>query len=182
MRVRNHGKYTKMSKDNPRAIGRCDYSGLLVSHAGMKDQYQYRGQGLVKTGYRVYSKFLDVPNPQDLSPLIKADPVPIQNARPDNIVEVFVSQTLEVDVSGGSNIDLTQFTQFTDFVFKGVLTDDIVIFVTGTFNDFFTHNITTGGFNLFMQIQNNSASKIQLLNRKMLICNDGYTLHIINSN
>lgn len=88
MRVRNHGKYTQMSMKNPRAIGRCDYSGLMVQHAKMIWQKEYRGSGLVNTGYLVHPKFADKPNPQNLVPIMKLDPVPILNARPDNVIDV----------------------------------------------------------------------------------------------
>lgn len=183
MRVRNHGKYTRMNAKNPRGIARCDYSGLMVAHASLKDQYQYRGTGLVKTGYLVYPKFLDEPNPQDLIPLIKVDPVPLRQPRPDNVVDVPTLQILELDVSGNVNITLTN-TQAsnTSFIFKGVLTGDVIIFVPGSFNDFFVTNIATGGFSLSMQIANNSTSIVPLTpNQTMLLCNDGYTLHVLNS-
>ncbi len=184
MQTRNHGKYTRMRKNSPRAIARCDYSGLMVQEAGLKDQMQYRGQGLVKTGYRVYAKFYDNPNAQDLTPLIKADPIPIINARPDNVVDAFVPQLLVLDVSGNVNVTLTlaQFSNI-NFIFKGVLTGDVTIFVPATFNDFFVDNITTGPFTLFMQITNNSNTLITLPRTlNTLINNDSFILKIIHPN
>lgn len=202
MQVRNHGKYTQMRKNNPRGIGRCDYSGLMVAHHKMKNQYQYRGQGLVNTGFMVYEKFLDKPNPQDLTPLIKMDPIPLNNARPDNIVDVIPDVTLELDVSGNTNITLTQDQILnSNFVFRGVLTGNVTIFFAGattivpppgtgggtfqggSFIGFFAFNQTTGPFSLTMQIYNNSSSNVVLIrNQAMLLCNDGYTIHIINPN
>lgn len=88
MRVRNHGKYTKMDKKSPRAIGRCDYSGMMCRHSALIRQMEYRGTGLVWTGYMVNPKFSDKPNAQNLTPLIKLDPVPITNARPDNEIDI----------------------------------------------------------------------------------------------
>lgn len=192
MRVRNHGKYTHMSKSNPRGIARCDYSGFMVKHATMKEQCQYRGQGLVNTGYLVDPKFWDKPNPQDLIPLIKADPVPFLKARPDNYVEVIPDQTITIDVSGNSNYPLSeQEATNINFFFVGVLTGDVTVFISpnnsylfkpSVFELFVTNN-TTGLFNLYMQITNNSASKTLLMpNQTMLLCNDGYTLRIINPN
>lgn len=184
MRVRNHGKYTHMRKNNPRGIGTCDYSGFMVLHRSMKDQLQYRGQGLVKTGYRVDPRFYDDPNPQDLTPLIKPDPVPLRNARPDSVVEVIIPQVLELDVSGGTDVLLTA-TQAANinFIFKGVLTGNIIIFVPGSFNTFFATDITTGLFNISMQIANNSASQVNLIrNQTIFITNDGYTLSINHPN
>ena len=66
MQVRNHGKYTKMSSRDPRGIARCDYSGLMVRHADLVKQKQYRGRGLVWTGLMVSPKFADIQNPQEL--------------------------------------------------------------------------------------------------------------------
>ena len=82
MRTRNHGKYTKMSNKRPQAIGRCDYTGLMAAHRDMSFQYQYTGDGLVNTGYLVYSKFKDEPNPQSLAPPLPLAPKPIPNPRP----------------------------------------------------------------------------------------------------
>lgn len=184
MQVRNHGKYTHMRKNNPRGIARCDYSGLMVLQQTMKDQYEYRGQGLVKTGYKVDPKFLDEPNPQNLTPLIKVDPVPLIQPRPDNIIDNPTFQFLELDVSGNTNILLTNDQAGnTNFVFKGILTGDVIIFIPGSFNIFFVTNITTGPFSLFMQIQNNTTSKFLLTNNQtIMLINDGFTLHPINSN
>src|SRR5271156_326666 len=84
MRVRNHGKYTSMSKNNPRAIGRCDRSGLMVQQSKLVKQMEYSGKGLFWTGSLVYPKFLDQPNMQNLAPRIKVDPKPIPNSRPDS--------------------------------------------------------------------------------------------------
>lgn len=166
MQVRNHGKYTKMSKRSPRAIARCDYSGLMVRHADLARQMEYRGRGLVWTGYLVYTKFLDDPNPQNLTPRIKLDPVPIPSARPDNQIEAQGTLAtsvgvLSLDVSGNSNITLTA-EQFDngEFNFTGVLTGNIIIYVPNTYNQFFANNLTTGGFILSMQIEGMSSGAL----------------------
>ena len=158
MQVRNHGKYTKMSSKHPRGIARCDYSGLMVRHCDLKRQMEYRGTGLVWTGYLVHPKFADVPNPQNLTPLIKLDPVPFNNARPDTQIDAqntIATSTgaLTLDVSGNVNITLTE-SQFDNgsLTFKGILTGNIIIYVPNTYNQFYANNITTGGFTLSMQI------------------------------
>lgn len=161
MRTSYHGKYTKMHKNSPRAIARCDYSGFMVRHSDLARQMQYRGTGLVWTGFLVHKKFLDVPNQQDLTPLIKLDPVPIPNARPDNQVDAETTLATSVgvitlDVSGNNNITLTN-EQFNNGVlnFKGVLTGNIIIYVPNTYNQFYANNITTGAFTLSMQLVGN---------------------------
>lgn len=163
MRVRNHGKYTHMYKNSPRGIARCDYSGLMTRHSNLVRQMEYRGTGLVWTGYMVNSKFTDVPNAQNLTPLIKLDPVPIVNARPDSQIDAqtTLAETvgvITIDVSGIFNVTLTA-EQFNNgsFNFIGVLGADIIVYVPNTYNQFFANNLTTGGFTLSMQIEGNSS-------------------------
>ena len=180
MQVRNHGKYTRMRLRNPRAIAVCDYSGLYVQHAALRRQMEYRGSGLVWTGYYVNPQFLDVPNPQNLTPLIYVDPKPILNARPDGQLDPI---TLNLDVSGGLDISLTP-TQFSNiyFVFTGVLTADVTLIVPSTFNEFYVTNNTTG-FRLFMQIYDNLQTQIELpRDKQSFILNDCFTLRFINPN
>jgi hypothetical protein len=162
MRVRNHGKYTNMRRNNPRAIARCDYSGLMVQHSNMIRQMEYRGQGLVWTGYLVNPKFADQPNPQNLTPRVKLDPVPIPNARPDNIIDAQNTLAtsvgvLTLDVSGNSNVTLTvePFSTNGSFNFRGVLTGNIVVYVPNLLSQFYANNFTTGGFTLGMQLIGN---------------------------
>ena|ERR1700760_4225114 len=164
MRVRNHGKYTNMSKKSPRAIARCDYSGLMVRHGNLVKQMQYRGQGLVFTGFLVNPKFADKPNAQELTPRVKLDPVPILFPRPDNLVNQQTTLAtsvgvLNLDVGGNANITLTP-EQFNNgsFNFTGVLTGDIVIFVPNVFNQFYANNLTTGAFSLSMQLIGNNVA------------------------
>lgn len=174
--VRNHGKYTHMQRKNPRGIGRCDYSGLMVRQETMVAQMQYAGTGLFQTGLRVNPKFQDTPNPQNLTPLILLDPPPLVNARPDSQIDVPNPQTLDLDISGSGNLLLTE-EQFSNntFIWRGSLTGDRTILIPGTFNDFISYNLTTGPHSLFMQINNISTSTITLTPIiKMLIACDGY--------
>lgn len=163
MQVRNHGKYTKMNKNSPRGIARCDYSGLMVRHSDLSRQMEYRGTGLVWTGYMVNPKFVDEPNPQNLTPRIKLDPVPISTARPDSQIDAQNTLAtsvgvLTLDVSGNSNITLT-LEQFDngEFNFTGILTGSITLYVPNTYNQFYANNLTTGGFTLSMQISGNPS-------------------------
>jgi hypothetical protein len=158
MRVRYHGKYTSMSKNNPRGIARCDYSGLMTLHSNLVRQEEYRGTGLVWTGYFVNPKFADRPNPQNLTPLVGLDPIPLKDSRPDAQIDAQTTieestGALTLDVSGNQNVTLT-FEQFDNgsLTFIGVLTGDITIYVPNTFNQFYANNSTTGGFTLSMQV------------------------------
>ena len=163
MRVRNHGKYTKMRRNDPRGIGTCDFSGLMVQHARMKQQLAYRGRGLVKTGYLVNPKFWDQPNPQDLTPLIYIDPKPLTWPRPDVLIDNQTQPVISyIDVSGG-NLTLTvdQFTNYS-FSFFGALAADTTVFVPGVQNVFYAANNTTGAHKLYIQILDVSSSKIEV--------------------
>lgn len=159
MRVRHHGKYTRQNRRNPKGLGVCDYSGLMVRHSDMIRQLEYRGTGKVWTGYWVNPRFADVCNPQNLIPLIRLDPIPLDHARPDPEVYDVSVPTLDLDVSGNLNITLT-YTQFdnTVFNFTGTLTGDIIVYVPNVFNEFYANNLTTGNFTLGMQLIGNLTS------------------------
>lgn len=169
LRVRNHGKYTNLSRSNPRAIARCDYSGFMVQHASLIRQMEYRGKSLVFTGFYVHPKFADQPNPQNLTPRIKLDPQPIRNPRPDNIIDN--QNTLEtsvgvlnLDVSPSVDITLTfdQFANHGSFNFRGELTANIVIYVPNLMQQFYANNLTTGNFTLGMQIIGNVSPPLTI--------------------
>lgn len=189
MANRHHGKYTRLSLLNPRSIGRCDYSGLMVQQMLMKDQLQYRGQGLAKTGFRVNPKFYDRPNAQDLSPLVKPDPVPIINARPDNVIGVIDPSISVIQVSNQDIILDTEVYRYSNdtfnylnFVFEGTLTADVIVSVPGYFNEFYVFNKTTGSHRLSMQIENSSATNVELTYNPLLIFNDSLSLTVNPSN
>lgn len=161
MRVRNHGKYTKMSKHDPRGIARCDYSGLMVRHSDLIKQMQYRGTGLVWTGLMVSPKFADLPNAQELIPLIKLDPIPLKTPRPDSQVDAqttIATSTgeISIDMSIPANRTLT-LDQFNNGIinFTGLLTGDIIVILPGTYNEFYANNRTSGGFKMGLQLVGN---------------------------
>lgn len=164
MRVRNHGKYTNMRMNQPRAIARCATSDFMVQHASLQKQYRFAGSGLVDTGYLVHPKFLDKPNPQNLTPRIKLDPKPIANARPDNIIDAQNTLAtsvgvLTLDVSASIDITLTidQFVNYGSYNFIGELTADIVVYVPNLLRQFYANKLTTGDFTLGMQLIGNSS-------------------------
>lgn len=156
MKIGSKGKYTRQIKSRPGGLGVCDYSGLMVKHSKMIQQYEYRGTGLSWTGFWVNPKFADVPNPQNLVPLIRLDPVPLPHARPDPIVYDVQITTVTIDVTGSENILLTQ-EQLDNMVlsFEGVLGGNIIVFIPNILTEFYANNLTTGGFTLGMQIEGN---------------------------
>lgn len=82
MRIKN--KYLRIRKNDPQAQGVCDYTYVMGMREDLIKQMEYRGNGLVWTGFLVHKKFADKPNPQNLKPLIFRDPIPVQNPRPTN--------------------------------------------------------------------------------------------------
>ena len=75
-------KYLKYDKNNPSPVAQCDRSGFMFNKTDMDFQYEWRGDSYVNTGLLVAKIFLDSPNEQSRPPLIKADPRPVENARP----------------------------------------------------------------------------------------------------
>lgn len=80
--LRFPGKWTRVSWDNPEPIAFCDLSGMLCMQTDLIKQMRYQGTNLVWTGLYVNPRFADVPNPQDLTPILTADPEPVILARP----------------------------------------------------------------------------------------------------
>ncbi len=76
------GKYWRFDPLNPDAIGQCDLTGLVVKYSDLVKQMEYRGNGLVWTGWWVFKDRADKPNPQNLTPPFKVDPQPLDHPRP----------------------------------------------------------------------------------------------------
>lgn len=67
---------------NPQCWARDDLTGLPVMHTDMVKYYEYLGgRGLVWTGFLSHQKDVDQPNPQLCPPMLRPDPVPIDNPR-----------------------------------------------------------------------------------------------------
>jgi hypothetical protein len=191
MRVRNHGKYTKMRLRDPRGIARCDYSGLMVRHADLKKQMQYRGTGLVWTGFLVAPQFSDIPNAQELIPIIRLDPVPLQNPRPDSQVDAqptIASSTGEISIDVGivDNRTLT-LDQFDNGIinFTGNLIENIIVILPASYNQFYANNRTNGGFDIGLQIVGNSNFTLNIppidpiINQGPMVVNTSLNLQIV---
>ncbi len=85
--MNNKGKYVKVNKTHPNAVGVCDRSGFVFNHKDLCKQYEWRGNRLVWTGFLVGRPFLDKPQQQFRPPLTKADPYSIKNPRfPENYI------------------------------------------------------------------------------------------------
>lgn len=70
--------------NNPRAIAICDGCGFLIQHTELREKRDYRG-GSAPVGLGIYvcASCDDVPQPYYRRLLLKPDPIPVQNPRPD---------------------------------------------------------------------------------------------------
>jgi hypothetical protein len=180
-------KFIRKSWNNPRALARCDYSGFIVEHKDLVKQMAYRGRGLVYTGFMVHKRFVDKPNSQDLTPLIKQDPVPIRDPRPDN--EIFEQTTIatsvgEITLNVGDNpVFVMTPEQFNNgqFNLRGTLVGDITIQIPNTFNEFYVNDRTEGDFRITFEIVGPpSFSVILPKGRLSLIANTTLSLVVIS--
>ena len=72
----------KVNIRHPVASGVCDFSGFVVPAKDLVEQLAYTGNGVINTGLKVYKKFADQLNPQNLAFEAEVDPVPALNPRP----------------------------------------------------------------------------------------------------
>lgn len=70
---------------NPRAQAMDDRMGVYCMHYDLVNQKRYAGNGTVSTNILVYKRFVDELNPQEKTPKVFHDPVPIKNPRPSVI-------------------------------------------------------------------------------------------------
>jgi hypothetical protein len=73
----------KPDPENPVAAARCDASDFVVGNDQLIKQNQYMGTTLNWTGFWVAKRFADKPNPSAATPILRADPTPIPNPRPE---------------------------------------------------------------------------------------------------
>lgn len=74
----------KFDARDPRGIAICDGCGFLVQHLHLREKKDYRG-GSVPVGLGIYvcASCDDVPQPYYRRQLLRPDPVPLRNPRPD---------------------------------------------------------------------------------------------------
>jgi hypothetical protein len=70
---------------NPRAVAICDGCGFLIQHDHLREKKDYRG-GTVPVGLGIYvcASCDDVPQPYYRRLLLRVDPIPVRNPRPDS--------------------------------------------------------------------------------------------------
>lgn len=70
---------------NPHGLAICDGCGFMVQHTELREKKDYRGGSVpVGLGLRVCASCDDVPQPYYRRLLLKPDPIPLMNPRPDS--------------------------------------------------------------------------------------------------
>ena len=90
-RGRKQRTQPKFDAKNPKGIAICDGCGFLVQHSHLREKKDYRG-GSVPVGLSLYvcASCDDVPQPYYSRLLLRPDPVPLRNPRPDYNPNYFV--------------------------------------------------------------------------------------------
>lgn len=73
----------RVNPRNPQAFGICDRSGLRVNHCTLSWQMEWQGSQLQNKRLLVRPQSLDRPQEQLRSYAVPADPIPINDPRPD---------------------------------------------------------------------------------------------------
>ena len=83
-RGRRRRTQPKFDAHDPRAIAICDGCVFLVQHSHLREKKDYRGGSVpVGLGVWVCASCDDVPQPYYRRQLLRPDPVPVRNPRPD---------------------------------------------------------------------------------------------------
>lgn len=86
MVMRPHGK-ALVNPTSPRAFGVCDRCGFLYNHHKLKFQFDFAGPVLQNLRFLVCDKCYDRPQEQKKPVILPADPIPVNNPRPEAYVQ-----------------------------------------------------------------------------------------------
>lgn len=76
------GKHFKIDVRRPLGSALCDKTQFRMRHCDLVRQMEWYGNTLQWTGYMVGKWYVDRPNPAGRVPILKPDPVPLNNPRP----------------------------------------------------------------------------------------------------
>lgn len=82
--MRPHPRRARTDPSAPAAWGTDDRSGFVGNHRDLKWQMEWAGTKLVNKRILVFEDEYDTPNRQLGTLILPPDPLPIQNARPEN--------------------------------------------------------------------------------------------------
>lgn len=80
-----HG-HAQINSRHPRALAICDFCGFTYNHDRLQWAYQWRGPKLSNIRFLVCESCLDKPQEQLRTIILPPDPMPIENARPEDYV------------------------------------------------------------------------------------------------
>lgn len=105
-RGRKYRTQPKFDARDPRAIAICDGCGFLVQHSHLRMKKEYRGGSVpVPTGLMVCASCDDVPQPYFRRLLLRPDPVPVRNPRPDYNPTNYILDEDGTQIIAGENYD-----------------------------------------------------------------------------
>jgi hypothetical protein len=81
--VAKFSKYGWINRNDPQAAGRCDRGGEIRKRSELHPEMIWAGNRLQHNGFWVCEKHMDPPHPQDKTIILKPDPIPVRDPRPD---------------------------------------------------------------------------------------------------
>jgi hypothetical protein len=98
-RGKKHRTQPKFAVKSPQGLAICDGCGFMVQHTELRQKQDYRGGSTpVGLSLRVCASCDDVPQPYFSRLLLRPDPVPLRNPRPDSQDAVTNAQTEVADI------------------------------------------------------------------------------------
>jgi hypothetical protein len=96
---KKHRRQPTFDAQSPQGLAICDGCGFMVQHKELREKKDYRG-GTVPVGLslQVCGSCDDAPQPYYSRLLLRADPVPLRNPRPDSQDAQTNAQTAAADI------------------------------------------------------------------------------------
>lgn len=97
-RAKKHRGNPRFEKKSPHGLAICDGCGFMVQHTELREKKDYRGGATpVGLSLRVCASCDDAPQPYYRRLLLRPDPVPLKNPRPDTQDAATNAQTAAAD-------------------------------------------------------------------------------------
>lgn len=98
-RGKKHRTQPKFAVKSPQGLAICDGCGFMVQHTELRQKQDYRGGSTpVGLSLQVCASCDDVPQPYFSRLLLRPDPVPLKNPRPDSQDAITNAQTEVADI------------------------------------------------------------------------------------
>lgn len=131
MAYRPHGR-AQVDANNPSAFARCDRCGFWYNHKKLRFQFDYRGPRLANLRILVCNPCYDKPQAQLKPIVLTADPIPVINARPEDMDYVNTDYRVTSDgatrvTSGGSDFSGTGTISGTTLTISAVTSGSLAV-------------------------------------------------------